>query len=708
MISTEDKKEFNSSTDEDVQFDIAEKYGFSTLAQFRKALREQESKNSTKSTPQIKKEEERSTEIENAPTKSEQKKLESAQRGEDLLGKTVSINIDDIANAYAPNNEQVKSLIKLQPSNNYGGAMTRLIVGSDNNNKPIYETNQEYIDRNNAAFKSMGLDWSNKSDRALVAKELEDTEVKKSKKDIKEGKGEGFGNRLVRYGADIVFPRTVEEIDRREDDPNYTEDPTKNIDTGIDPLDYFIKHGSNYPLKDMTADAAENIIQTVASPVTGPLKAVGRLAPKAARVVSKVPGWVGTRILDNLGDVVASEAIDNAIYDDNDPSNPRSDWSGKDIALGGTVNVVAPYMLDRQTGRLGRRLDIGSKNLLNKVQGGGVTSRQLRDEADKLDKDFDKVIEIRNSIFNDYAKPYGGWDNTPSKMKAQANSDLNKRLRKAGPDVDNAYRGMYNLDSDIPITKSVPTSFSDIDDKYFDNIIQTPDQLRKKADYVDYLNEGYMPLPVVGKDGKVKRPYKIKKDKNATGVDEKGNIVDIYGMPIDDLPPVEMKEALKKDAIVYKTKPKSIFTVLTSDLPDVPTDFRNRKPRIKQYSDLPRTESYDPKLDVKDRAEGFIDKSVSGLLDRGLTWLPNKTGKSEMITSMLPVELLPTDEELEEQSLIDSAPTLRTTEPTNKSSKNLFSALNEEDPNNEDEDEEDPYDISFMPMSNRYIKKAGK
>ena len=176
-------------------------------------------------------------------------------------------------------------------------------------------------------------------------------------------------------------------------------------------------------------------------------------------------------------------------------------------------------------------------------------------------------------------------------------------------------------------------------------------------------------------------------------------------MPKDELPPTPIYSGA-----TYKTKPKSIFTVLNSDIPDIATNFKNRKPVEKKIPNIISiAESYDPRLSVRDRPENIGDKLWEQGQDRFATWLPNKTGKSDMVKS-LPIisSFWPTDEELEEQSLIDSAPTLRTTEPTTKSSKNLFSALNDVPYYVEDEDEEDPYDISFMPTSNRYIKKAGK
>jgi len=85
-------------------------------------------------------------------------------------------------------------------------------------------------------------------------------------------------------------------------------------------------------------------------------------------------------------------------------------------------------------------------------------------------------------------------------------------------------------------------------------------------------------------------------------------------------------------------------------------------------------------------------------------WLPNKLGKSEMVTSMLPDDWFPTQEETEAKATREQA---YNDLPTS-SSKNLFSALNDVPYYVEDEDEEDPYDISFMPTSNRYVKKAGK
>lgn len=668
----------DEDNDIDVLDSLSDKYGYSDIDSFDEDAKKFISSLQGKSTPQIKKEEERSTEIENASSKSEQKKIASEQRGEDLLGKTVSISIDDIANAYAPNNEQVKSLIKLQPSNNYGGAMTRLIVGSDNNNKPIYETNQEYIDRNNAAFESMGLDWSNKSDRALVAKELEDTEVKKSKKDIKEGKGSIF-DKSIKYGSDIVFPRTTEEFERRLDDPNST---------------------GEIPFKDLLSDSAENIIQTVTYPVTGPLKAAGRLAPKAAKAIGKVvDANVVTRyvpkLLDNLGDVTESELMDKMVYG-GDTTNPRSGFNVSDVVLGGGVNTVAPYMLDRQTGRLGRRLDLTGKKVLNKAQG-GVTSKQLRDEAKELKSINDDALIIRNSIVNEYAKPYGGnWNKVPPEVRSVANADLLLRLKKAGPEVENAYRYRFNLEDERSPKDVVPTKQKDEIETESDDVLWQPLTLKAQADWLDFVNEG----DIVPPKGKIR----IKKDPNDYGIDPEGNVTDEFGMPKDELPPTPIYSGA-----TYKTKPKSIFTVLNSDIPDLATSFKNRKPVEKKIPNIISiAESYDPRLSVRDRPENIGDKLWEQGQDRFATWLPNKTGKSDMVKS-LPVisSFWPTDEELEEQSLIDSAPTLRTTEPTS-SSKNLFSALNNIPYYVEDEDEEDPYDISFMPISNRYVKKAGK
>lgn len=661
MIDNKDVEEFNSTTDMDVKLVIAKRYNFKTPAQFRKAVKEQESENSTLSTPQIKKEEERATKIENASSKSEQKNIKDIQEGEDLLnkGKPV-ITLDQIIDAYADGDENVKSILKELPSDPIGGIMSRKVVGRDTKTgENVYETNNEYIKRNKAAFDRLGLDWvKNKSDRFLVAKTIENSEVNKAKSDIREGKGEHWTlpYRLARYAGDIAAPRSMEELDRRLRDENSegSEDISDNVLN-----------------KDAAADAAENIIQTVASPVTGPLKAVGRLAPKAARVVSKVPGWVGTRILDNLGDVVASEAIDNAIYDDNDPSNPRSDWSGKDIALGGTVNVVAPYMLDRQVGRLGRRLDIGGEKLANKFSENKYTANQLRAMAKEVEDNKMKARVISDKIVKDYSKPWGGWKNVPPQEKLKANARLSRDLEKAGPDVRSEYNRMYGIDKSggdtytvVPVGNKAYEYESGIDDRI------AIDKMRDQADYIDYVNDA---------------------------------------ADAELIPSSKRKTLLPNDNDEYKTKPRSIFTVLTSDLPDIPTNIKNRKGvtrDLPENIDIP--DAYDPNLKFTTRREGWKDelaKVPSGLLTRGVTWAPNKTGKSEMVTSLLPDEWFPTQEETEAKALREQA---YNDLPTNKSGKNLFSALNNIPYYVEDEDEEDPYDISFMPTSNRYIKKAGK
>ena len=660
MIDNKDVEEFNSTTDMDVKLGIAKNNGFKTPAQFRKAVKEQESKNSTLSTPEKDKNAKNATALKNASSKSDEENKKDIQEGNDLLnkGKPV-ITLDQIIEAYADGDERVKSILKKLPSNPIGGIMSRKVVGRDTKTgENVYETNNDYKKRNKAAFDRLGLDWDkNKADRFLVAKTIENEEVNKAKSDIREGRGETWSglDRLIRYAGDIVAPRSMEELDRRLSDENATQD---------------------FPTKDYTVDMAENAIQTLGSPVLAPIKYAGKYIPKLGRAVAKVGEAVDKfpwkkavpvikGVPDNLGDVTASEVMDKAIYDD--PSNTRSTFSGADIGLGGLVNLVAPIAVSRQNSRLGRKIGAAGEGLTDKITG-KPSSNRYRDQANFIEENNAKAMQIVKDVQNKYGIRSDG--TIPSKngehqteAYREASMELYDRLGK-DPNVRAAYDRLYPLPEnadDISALEYVPIEPG----KNFNRFtISDPRELREKADYIDFMQ-----VPKSEKN----------KIKGSTRLDETGDVV-------------------------RDKKQKSFWKALWEG-DDLVDNAINRNKKITLVSpdlSLKQEREWDDLVD-RDRSPSVFAPALQEAVVSN--WLPNKLGKSEMVTSMLPAEWFPTQEETEDKATIDQA---YNDLPITNSGKNLFRALNEEDPNNENEDEEDPYDISFMPTSNRYIKKAGK
>lgn len=100
-----------------------------------------------------------------------------------------------------------------------------------------------------------------------------------------------------------------------------------------------IARGESPSDRDIYGDIGENIVYAL--PGAGVFKAPSL----AARGVAAVGGAVGAPTL--------SELYDSIAYDDED--NPRSKFSGRDVATGTMVNLIAPSLLQRSASGLARK-----------------------------------------------------------------------------------------------------------------------------------------------------------------------------------------------------------------------------------------------------------------------------------------------------------------------------------------------------------------
>lgn len=195
------------------------------------------------------------------PETEQEKRLEMKGRAADERRETEAIDIDAIAKAYGVDLKEAQDEGELVKGDLQNYLNSRFVARPSPN-----ETRDEYVQRNINAFEALGLNWFNKDDRERVFKSMEAANLLDAREGIAEEATSGVGGFL----RSLVFPRTTERA-------------VKDILEGEDSEGYG---------KDIALDVAENVLQSIASPVTGGFALTGKglraaRAAKAAREVQK-------------------------------------------------------------------------------------------------------------------------------------------------------------------------------------------------------------------------------------------------------------------------------------------------------------------------------------------------------------------------------------------------------------------------------------
>jgi hypothetical protein len=260
--------------------------------------------------------------VKQEPQTEQEKRLARKGKAADDKKENEALGVEKIAEAYGVSLKQASEDGDLEPGKLQEYLNERFVMRRSPN-----ESGKDFAARNRNAFEALGLNWDNKDDRARVAKSLEAAE----RMDVRENLAEEMNSGVKGGILNILFPRTMEHA-------------TRDVLSGEQTEGYG---------KDTMLDATENGLQFAATPLTGPAGALmkyvraaqaldkGSKAAKAGKGAGTLAGIAGDAVV-----VPATmETLDAINYDD--PENPRSDFSGGEVAIGGAINAVTPWRMRR-------------------------------------------------------------------------------------------------------------------------------------------------------------------------------------------------------------------------------------------------------------------------------------------------------------------------------------------------------------------------
>jgi hypothetical protein len=299
--------------------------------------------------------------VKQEPQTEQEKRLARKGKAADDKKENEALGVEKIAEAYGVSLKQASEDGDLEPGKLQEYLNERFVMRRSPN-----ESGKEFAARNRNAFEALGLNWDNKDDRARVAKSLEAAE----RMDVRENLAEEMNSGVKGGILNILFPRTMEHA-------------TRDVLSGEQTEGYG---------KDTMLDATENGLQFAATPLTGPAGALmkyvraakaldkGSKAAKAVKGAGTLAGIAGDAVV-----VPATmETLDAINYDD--PENPRSDFSGGEVAIGGAINAVTPWRMRR----------IGMRN-----------ARTLGEDLSKAQQAIEDIKEVvPYNKLSDYVLPY--------------------------------------------------------------------------------------------------------------------------------------------------------------------------------------------------------------------------------------------------------------------------------------------------------------
>ena len=299
--------------------------------------------------------------VKQEPQTEQEKRLASKGKAADDKKENEALGVEKIAEAYGVSLKQATEDGDLEPGKLQEYLDERFVM-----RRSPDESGKEFAARNRNAFEALGLNWDNKEDRARVAKSLEVAE----RMDVRENIAEEMNSGVKGGILNILFPRTMEHA-------------TRDVLAGEQTEGYG---------KDTMLDATENGLQFAATPLTGPAGALmkyvraakaldkGSKAAKAVKGAGTLAGIAGDAVV-----VPATmETLDAINYDDQE--NPRSDFSGGEVAIGGAINAVTPWRMRR----------IGMRN-----------ARTLGEDLTKAQQAVEDIKEVvPYNKLSDYVLPY--------------------------------------------------------------------------------------------------------------------------------------------------------------------------------------------------------------------------------------------------------------------------------------------------------------
>ena len=299
--------------------------------------------------------------VKQEPQTEQEKRLASKGKAADDKKENEALGVEKIAEAYGVSLKQASEDGDLEPGKLQEYLNERFVMRRSPN-----ESGKDFAARNRNAFEALGLNWDNKDDRARVAKSLEVAE----RMDVRENLAEEMNSGVKGGILNILFPRTMEHA-------------TRDVLSGEQTEGYG---------KDTMLDATENGLQFAATPLTGPAGALmkyvraakaldkGSKAAKAVKGAGTLAGIAGDAVV-----VPATmETLDAINYDDQE--NPRSDFSGGEVAIGGAINAVTPWRMRR----------IGMRN-----------ARTLGEDLTKAQQAVEDIKEVvPYNKLSDYVLPY--------------------------------------------------------------------------------------------------------------------------------------------------------------------------------------------------------------------------------------------------------------------------------------------------------------
>lgn len=201
---------------------------------------------------------------------------------------------------------------------------------------------------------------------------------------VAEQQGKNPKELVAEMGAEALDKRR-KAIARGEDEGSWIDSPNafvKNLGGAImhtfaPRVQEAIERGEDPSAKDYALDQAQNLLYAV--PYGTTLRAIRNPATRT----------VAEALLSNAGAPIATEALDEAYY--TDPNNPRSEFSGFDVATGTGTNLVGGALL--------RGAGMGIGRIAPKVRdflGELATGKTAKDAVDEVRKQYKFNVNVAN------------------------------------------------------------------------------------------------------------------------------------------------------------------------------------------------------------------------------------------------------------------------------------------------------------------------
>ena len=283
--------------------------------------------------------------VENKPdTPVEERRQQQGKAVDDKKATRDALPLDSIAKAFGVDLKFAQEDGELDL-----GELEGYLQGRGVNFRVEGESNDEYRNRMLNAFESLGLNFNNADDRALVRNSIAHYGLMDKRDAIKEEAGSGVSGFITSMIAPRAFEKAQRDIMNGEGGATWTD---------------FVGDSA----KELALDLGENLAMTLGAPATAPVGAVkgaikgtkayknfkkgkkvldGRTnANKALKGVESIAGVTA----DAAAVPYAFEGLDAVLIDD--PESSRAEFDNGDALASTGVNAVAPRFLSRGAGRI--------------------------------------------------------------------------------------------------------------------------------------------------------------------------------------------------------------------------------------------------------------------------------------------------------------------------------------------------------------------